>query len=222
MTTTQDRIVGALTEEWRLLRALVDDLTSDQWATPTCLPGWDVRDQIAHVIGDDPGIVLVQVDALGLKPLQAGDQSVAILIRRWSGVGQFDTRTVHRGRATASAPLIEKDHVLVRRQHARNLLLGPQEERQIGGLVPARPAVEIHQRRQQVTLRVAIGGRGLENDHGDVDAPVARSVARLIHRQGAASQLAHARGPVGRAGRVGEYGVGRDRRQGREPDYAKH
>jgi uncharacterized protein (TIGR03083 family) len=53
MTTTQDRIVGALTEEWRLLRALVDGLTSDQWATPTCLPGWDVRDQIAHVIGTE-------------------------------------------------------------------------------------------------------------------------------------------------------------------------
>jgi uncharacterized protein (TIGR03083 family) len=53
VTTTQQRTVDALVGEWRALRELVAELTPEQWTTPTCLPGWDVRDQVAHVIGTE-------------------------------------------------------------------------------------------------------------------------------------------------------------------------
>ncbi len=41
-------------------QALVDlgaDLVPDQWDTPTCLPGWTVRDVLSHVIGTEAGMM---------------------------------------------------------------------------------------------------------------------------------------------------------------------
>jgi uncharacterized protein (TIGR03083 family) len=53
MATIVDKIttVELLRNEFRQLAALCASLDSDQWDTPTCLPGWTVRDVVSHVIG---------------------------------------------------------------------------------------------------------------------------------------------------------------------------
>lgn len=40
-----------LSEEFDALDALCAPLDEDAWATPTCLPGWSVKDVLAHVAG---------------------------------------------------------------------------------------------------------------------------------------------------------------------------
>lgn len=49
----QDPTIGALAAVWASLRALVDELSADEWAAATVLPGWDVQANVAHVIGTE-------------------------------------------------------------------------------------------------------------------------------------------------------------------------
>lgn len=49
----KDRTVDALDEVWASIRDLVGSLGEDAWATATCLPGWDVRAVVAHVLGTE-------------------------------------------------------------------------------------------------------------------------------------------------------------------------
>ena len=45
--------VALLRNEFEALGTLCTPLTTDQWDTPTCLPGWSVRDVLGHVIGTE-------------------------------------------------------------------------------------------------------------------------------------------------------------------------
>jgi uncharacterized protein (TIGR03083 family) len=38
---------------WASIGTLTDDLTPEQWATPTACPGWTVADQVAHIVGTE-------------------------------------------------------------------------------------------------------------------------------------------------------------------------
>ncbi|HEY0487614.1 MAG TPA: maleylpyruvate isomerase family mycothiol-dependent enzyme [Mycobacteriales bacterium] len=51
--TADERIVPLLLAEWESLDALLTGLDDDRWSTPTCLPGWDVRDIVAHLVGTE-------------------------------------------------------------------------------------------------------------------------------------------------------------------------
>lgn len=53
MTSPKDRTVEALREVWASLSDLLGTLPDDSWSTPTALPGWDVKDNVAHVIGTE-------------------------------------------------------------------------------------------------------------------------------------------------------------------------
>jgi uncharacterized protein (TIGR03083 family) len=44
-------MVDLLGSQWRAFAELCAPLGPEQWATPTCLPGWTVQDQLAHVVG---------------------------------------------------------------------------------------------------------------------------------------------------------------------------
>lgn len=55
-TTAQvpkDRTIAALGEVWASIGALLDDLSDDEWARSSPLPGWDVKDNVAHMIGTE-------------------------------------------------------------------------------------------------------------------------------------------------------------------------
>jgi uncharacterized protein (TIGR03083 family) len=47
----KDATVDLLRGEYRALAELCAELIPGQWDTPTCLPGWTVRDTLSHVIG---------------------------------------------------------------------------------------------------------------------------------------------------------------------------
>jgi uncharacterized protein (TIGR03083 family) len=49
----KDRIVDALTEEWRNITELMSPMTETQWGSSSILPGWSVQDIVAHIIGTE-------------------------------------------------------------------------------------------------------------------------------------------------------------------------
>lgn len=50
-------------EERAELLALLESLTPEQWALPTACAGWSVKDVVAHLLGDDLGVVARGRDA---------------------------------------------------------------------------------------------------------------------------------------------------------------
>jgi uncharacterized protein (TIGR03083 family) len=52
-TVDRDRAVALLGAEFGALADLCSGLTADQWELATCLPGWSVRDVLAHVVGTE-------------------------------------------------------------------------------------------------------------------------------------------------------------------------
>jgi uncharacterized protein (TIGR03083 family) len=53
LSNTKDKVVGALTDEWRQIGELMAPLSDAQWHTSSILPGWTVSDILAHVIGTE-------------------------------------------------------------------------------------------------------------------------------------------------------------------------
>jgi uncharacterized protein (TIGR03083 family) len=49
----RDEVVGLLHEEFAAVAELGAGLTDEQWATPTCLPGWTVKDALVHMGGTE-------------------------------------------------------------------------------------------------------------------------------------------------------------------------
>ncbi len=49
----KERAVDALDDVWTRLERLLSDLDDEEWSRPTALPGWDVRDNVAHIIGTE-------------------------------------------------------------------------------------------------------------------------------------------------------------------------
>jgi uncharacterized protein (TIGR03083 family) len=49
----QDQTIEALAEVWSRLDDLLTGLDEAAWSAPTCLPGWDVKAVVAHLIGTE-------------------------------------------------------------------------------------------------------------------------------------------------------------------------
>ena len=49
----RERTVAALDEVWTSIEDLVDSLDEQQWAVSSPLPGWDVRDNVSHIVGTE-------------------------------------------------------------------------------------------------------------------------------------------------------------------------
>ncbi|MEO1057823.1 MAG: maleylpyruvate isomerase N-terminal domain-containing protein, partial [Actinomycetota bacterium] len=49
----KDRTIAALDEVWTSIETLLSSLDDDEWATQTALPGWDVKDNVSHMIGTE-------------------------------------------------------------------------------------------------------------------------------------------------------------------------
>lgn len=49
----KDRTVAALGEVWASLGELLGTLADEEWSAPSPLPGWDVKANVAHIIGTE-------------------------------------------------------------------------------------------------------------------------------------------------------------------------
>lgn len=50
---TRDDIVDALASVWSSIATMCGTLTEEEWATPSRLPGWSVKDVVAHIVGTE-------------------------------------------------------------------------------------------------------------------------------------------------------------------------
>ena len=66
-------MVELLREEWAAIDELCEPLGEADWALPTCLPGWTVQDQLAHIAGIEmmlDGAAAPEVDVSHLTHLR--------------------------------------------------------------------------------------------------------------------------------------------------------
>ncbi|TDZ80705.1 maleylpyruvate isomerase family mycothiol-dependent enzyme [Mycobacteroides salmoniphilum] len=87
MTVTivaKDPVVAALGAEWTALDELGAALTDDQWAAPSVLPGWSVKDVIAHVVSTER--------LLSGDPIPSTEEAVAGLPHVHNPVGVLNER----------------------------------------------------------------------------------------------------------------------------------
>ena len=80
---SKERIVGALEEVWSSVADLGDTLSAEEWAMPSPLPGWSVRDNVVHMLGTEAMLLgrqpTAQVDADALdhvhNPIGAANEA---------------------------------------------------------------------------------------------------------------------------------------------------
>ncbi len=65
---SKDRTIEALREEWASIADLLDDLSDEEWSKPTPLPGWDVQDNVAHIVGTESMLSGEPVPDVGEDP----------------------------------------------------------------------------------------------------------------------------------------------------------
>lgn len=53
MGSSDEPVVRQLADEWAAIAALGAELTEDDWATPTDLPGWTAKDCLSHMVGTE-------------------------------------------------------------------------------------------------------------------------------------------------------------------------
>jgi uncharacterized protein (TIGR03083 family) len=91
-----DRAVTLLAEEFAAIEELCADLSDDAWDTPTCLPGWTVRDNVSHMIGTES--MLLQLAAPAYEgtpehvknPIGQANEAWVASMRPLSGVEVMD------------------------------------------------------------------------------------------------------------------------------------
>lgn len=78
-------VLPALYASWEAVYALTADFGDAQWETPTCLPGWSVRDVVAHVIGIEAmlcGIATPETD-VDVSALEHVRNEIGAMNERW-------------------------------------------------------------------------------------------------------------------------------------------
>lgn len=95
MTTfvPQEPLIDALEAQWRTIADLASGLTDEQWTAPSGLPGWELRDVVAHVLGTESMLA-------GRSPDTSIDPSVIEHVK--NPIGELNERWVdhyrHRSR----------------------------------------------------------------------------------------------------------------------------
>jgi uncharacterized protein (TIGR03083 family) len=98
-------VTHALGEEYATLHELLSELDEAEWSAPTPCPGWDVRAQVAHVIGTES--MLAGIDA----PVVEGDPGEADHVR--NDIGAFNERWVAALADAAPLDLLDRYRPLI-------------------------------------------------------------------------------------------------------------
>ncbi|MCP2255338.1 TIGR03083 family protein [Prauserella aidingensis] len=110
-TTTgfdKDTITGALAAQWESLDALLASLDAAAWEAPSPLPGWAVRDVVAHVIGTESSL-------LGESAPEA-DIDVAEFSHVHNEIAAVNERWVRSMRESAPERMLERFRDVVSRR----------------------------------------------------------------------------------------------------------
>jgi uncharacterized protein (TIGR03083 family) len=81
----QDAVTQALGDEFAAIHELLTELDDAEWADPTPCPGWDVRAQVAHIIGTESmltgiDVPTVEADVSGLDHVR---NDIGAFNERW-------------------------------------------------------------------------------------------------------------------------------------------
>jgi uncharacterized protein (TIGR03083 family) len=93
-------VLDGLFAEWDALVAVVEGLSDEQWQATTPLPGWSVRDVVAHVIGTES-----MLQGAGTPE---ADIDVSTLKHVRNDVGVMNERWVRKLRGVSTADLLDK------------------------------------------------------------------------------------------------------------------
>ena len=97
---SKDRTVEALREVWVSLDDLLGGLPDDDWSKPSPLPGWDVKANVAHIIGTEA--------------MLGGEQAPDVVIDRdtlahvMNDIGAFNEQWIESMRPMAPAEVLER------------------------------------------------------------------------------------------------------------------
>lgn len=89
MTTTtgfdRDTITGAFATQWESLDTLLASLPAAAWDEPSALPGWNVRDIVAHLIGTEASLLDEQAPEpdIDVTELPHVRNEIAAVNERW-------------------------------------------------------------------------------------------------------------------------------------------
>ncbi len=98
MSSQFDEIVDDLADEQRALLKVLENMTPEQWDTPSHAPGWAARDQVAHLAFFDEAATRAIQDPAGF----------AEEVRQVAASGsEQEERYLARGRAMSSAQLLD-------------------------------------------------------------------------------------------------------------------
>jgi uncharacterized protein (TIGR03083 family) len=93
-------VLDGLFAEWDALIEVVEGLSDEQWRATTPLPGWSVRDVVAHVIGTES-----MLQGAGTPD---ADIDVSTLKHVRNDVGVMNERWVRKLRGVSTADLLDK------------------------------------------------------------------------------------------------------------------
>ncbi len=105
--TTLDKsaVLDGLFAEWDAIVAMADGLSDAQWQAQTPLPGWTVRDVVAHVIGTES-----MLQGVGTPE---ADIDVSTLKHVRNDIGVLNERWVRKLRGISAADLLDKLRITV-------------------------------------------------------------------------------------------------------------
>lgn len=78
-------VLAALFAQWDAIDDVVAGLSDAQWQAPTALPGWSVRDVVAHVIGTESmvqGVAAPEAD-IDVSTLEHVRNEIGVMNERW-------------------------------------------------------------------------------------------------------------------------------------------
>lgn len=93
-------VLDALTCQWDTIHDVVVGLSEAEWQTPTSLPGWSVRDVVAHVVGTESTLQGV--------PTPDADIDVSTLAHVRNDIGVLNELWVRELRALPAGELLQR------------------------------------------------------------------------------------------------------------------
>lgn len=103
-TISKDRTIEALREVWASLDDLLSGLSDDEWSKPSPLPGWDVKANVAHIIGTEA--------MLRGEPAPDVEIDREALAHVNNDIGAFNEQWIQSMRSTPPAEVLDRFRLL--------------------------------------------------------------------------------------------------------------